>query len=135
MVILYLDLDGFKPVNDQMGHDAGDEVLRQVGLRLASSLRQEDVVARIGGDEFACILVVSEEEAHLPREVAGRLIAAVNEPMLVAERTVRVGCTIGAACWPQDGDEPRDVLRLADAALYAAKRQGKNRVAFHGEQA
>lgn len=133
MVILYLDLDGFKPVNDQMGHEAGDEVLRQVGLRLASSLRQEDVVARIGGDEFACILVVSEAEADFPREVALRLIAAVNEPMSLGEQTVRVGCTIGAACWPHDGDEPRDVLRLADAALYAAKRQGKNRVAFHGE--
>lgn len=95
MVILYLDLDGFKPVNDQMGHEAGDEVLRQVGLRLASSLRQEDVVARIGGDEFACILVVSETEAHLPREVAWRLIAAVNAPMAMGGQTMQVGCTSG----------------------------------------
>ncbi|MFY8094228.1 MAG: diguanylate cyclase domain-containing protein [Niveispirillum sp.] len=77
--------------------------------------------------------IMSEAEAHLSQDVAWRLIAALNEPMMVGEQTVQVGCSIGAACWPQDADEPREVLRLADAALYAAKRQGKNRVAFHGE--
>lgn len=135
IAILYLDLDGFKPVNDQLGHEAGDEVLRQVGLRLAASLRQNDVVARIGGDEFACILVVSEADRvqGLPRQVADRLIAAVNIPMEIQGQPVTIGCSIGAATWPQDGADLTDVMRRADTALYQAKRQGKNRVAFHGD--
>lgn len=133
VVILYLDLDGFKPVNDQWGHEAGDEVLRQAGARLAASLAQQDMIARIGGDEFACILVVAEAEAHLAREVAERLLAAMAPPMPVAGQEVQVGCSIGAACWPQDAQDLREVLHLADAALYRAKREGKNRVAFHGE--
>lgn len=133
VVILYLDLDGFKPVNDRLGHDAGDEVLRQVGLRLASSLRQQDMIARIGGDEFACILILSEAEIYLAREVAERLRSALESPISVAGQEVQVGCTIGGACWPQDHGDLSEVLRLADAALYRAKREGRNRVAFHGE--
>lgn len=133
--VLYIDLDGFKPINDRMGHEAGDEVLRLVAMRLAAALRQEDVVARIGGDEFACVLVISDQEGELPQAAADKLIAAVNEPILLSGHAISVGCTIGAACWPQDADDLRGVMRLADAALFNAKRQGKNRVLFHGRPA
>ncbi|KPF81112.1 hypothetical protein IP70_24625 [alpha proteobacterium AAP38] len=131
IVILYLDLDGFKLVNDQFGHDVGDQVLRNVGIRLASNLRQQDFIARIGGDEFACVLV--EPDGDLPHQLARRLIHALSEPMHIQDHPVEIGCTIGAARWPHDGDEVADVIRLADAALYLAKRQGKNRALFHGE--
>ncbi|MFV3075281.1 diguanylate cyclase domain-containing protein [Niveispirillum fermenti] len=129
--LLYLDLDGFKPVNDRYGHDAGDEVLRQIGQRLAESLRPEDVAARIGGDEFACILVLPREEEDRVMEVAQRLVAAINEPIDILEGQVRVGTSIGVALWPDHGQTMAEVLKRADGAMYRAKQQGRNRVAFH----
>lgn len=133
---LYIDLDGFKPVNDRLGHDAGDEVLRQVGVRLASSLRGDDVVARIGGDEFAAILVSSgcSGLANLD-EVTARIIAAVNEVVVVQGQPVRVGCSIGVALWPLDGPDLSSVLKHADEALYEAKRRGKNQAVSYASMA
>ncbi|MGF7208193.1 diguanylate cyclase (GGDEF)-like protein [Skermanella aerolata] len=130
--VLYMDLDGFKSVNDTLGHQAGDIVLRQVAVRLASCLRGEDLVARLGGDEFAAIIVpaASGMPARMD-EITQRLIAAVGEPIVIAGRAVRVGCSIGFAEWPNHGATLPDVLERADRALYAAKRLGKNRaVAF-----
>lgn len=126
--LLYLDLDGFKPVNDAMGHQAGDAVLRQVAARLASCLRGEDVVARLGGDEFVIVLSASPGKADPAQEdIAQRLIEAVNEPVLVAGKVARVGCSIGIAAWPQDGVTLMHLLEEADRALYAAKSAGRNR--------
>ncbi|WP_448192512.1 diguanylate cyclase domain-containing protein [Azospirillum sp. sgz301742] len=129
LTFMYIDLDGFKPVNDRLGHDAGDVVLRQVGIRLASCFRSDDVVARLGGDEFAAVLVGASGAPGGPDagEMAARVIAAVNEPISVAGTSVRVGCSIGIACWPADGKDIADAMRRADEALYAAKRGGKNR--------
>ncbi|MBP2297058.1 sensor domain-containing diguanylate cyclase [Azospirillum rugosum] len=132
--VMYLDLDGFKPVNDTMGHQAGDLVLRQVAARLASCVRGEDVVSRLGGDEFVAVVVpVPGKKPPNLKEIAERLIAAVNEPIVISGRTVRVGCSIGMAIWPNHGACLHDVLGHADQALYAAKHAGKNQMADYGE--
>lgn len=125
---LYIDLDGFKPVNDRLGHDVGDIVLRQVGGRLSACFRGDDVVARLGGDEFAAVLPARAGTA-LPDldDLAGRIIAAVNEPVVVKGEVVKVGCSIGISRWPQDSADVAEVLRFADQALYRAKRDGRNR--------
>lgn len=125
VTFLYLDLDGFKPINDRLGHDAGDTVLKTVGLRLGLCFRDEDVIARLGGDEFVAVL--SSRSAPDAVQLAQRIIETVNQPIKVNDETVSVGCSIGIACWPQDGLDATDVLRLADQALYEAKRQGRNR--------
>jgi diguanylate cyclase (GGDEF)-like protein len=124
---LSLDLDKFKPINDTLGHHAGDIVLRQVSARMLSRLRSNDVVARIGGDEFV-IIVHKETGKHAPSlpEIAERLIKAVNELILISGRAVRVGCSIGMADGLIPGETVQDVLDRADGALYEAKANGRN---------
>jgi diguanylate cyclase (GGDEF)-like protein len=134
LVVLYIDLDGFKPVNDQYGHDAGDEVLWQVGGRLSTGLRQHDLIARIGGDEFAALLPCDGADGHAEgAAVAARLLAAVEQPISIrnGSATVNIGCSIGIAVWPLDGDDHEMVLKHADEALYEAKRRGKNRAVHY----
>ncbi|MGF9763086.1 GGDEF domain-containing protein [Microvirga sp. 0TCS3.31] len=125
--LLSLDLDRFKPINDTLGHHAGDIVLRQVSARMLSCLRSNDVVARIGGDEFV-IIVHAESGKATPslQEVAERLIKAVNEPILTSGKAVRVGCSIGIANGLIPGETVQDMLDRADRALYQAKEQGRN---------
>lgn len=126
--VMYIDLDGFKPVNDRLGHDAGDAVLRQIGGRLAGIFRDDDVVARLGGDEFAAVLPRrAGRPAPETEELAARIIAAVNEPVSFNGEMVQVGCSIGIASWPEDDRDMATVMRHADAALYKAKRDGRNR--------
>lgn len=125
---LYIDLDGFKPVNDRLGHDAGDLVLSQVGERLAACFRGDDVVARLGGDEFAAVL--PQRAGAEPPDLDGlarRIIEAVNEPVSIQGEAVRVGCSLGIALWPEDSPDVAETLRRADQALYQAKRAGRNR--------
>lgn len=133
LALLFLDLDGFKAVNDTLGHQAGDALLLQVAERLRDCLREGDVVARLGGDEF--VMVLPSPDAH-PREgamqVAERVIAALNAPFDIEGKEARVGCSVGGAVWPDDEDDIAAALHLADAALYTAKRTGKNRYVFHG---
>lgn len=129
---LCLDLDGFKPINDTLGHQAGDEVLQQVATRLRGCLRGGDVVARLGGDEF--VVVVAAHVAEWRDEAqscADRIIASLRTPMAVSGGEAKVGTSIGIAAWPGDADEIHAVMALADQALYDAKRAGKNRAAFH----
>lgn len=129
---LCLDLDGFKPINDTLGHQAGDEVLQQVAARLRGSLRGGDVVVRLGGDEF--LAVIPADAAHWRDEAAAcaeRIIASLSPPMTVTGGTAKVGTSIGIAAWPADDDDFHAVMGLADKALYAAKAAGKNRAAFH----
>jgi diguanylate cyclase (GGDEF)-like protein len=125
--LLSLDLDRFKPINDTLGHHAGDIVLRQVSARMLSCLRSNDVVARIGGDEFV-IIVHAESGKATPslQEVAERLIKAVNEPILTSGKAVRVGCSIGIANGLIPGETVQEMLDRADRALYQAKEQGRN---------
>jgi diguanylate cyclase (GGDEF)-like protein len=126
IAVMLIDLDDFKPVNDELGHEAGDAVLRAVSTRLRDCVRETDTVARLGGDEFVVLLDrASAEGANL---VAERVVAAVAEPIAVGGRRVTVGASVGVAVHHEGQDRP-DLLRAADAAMYTAKRAGKG--AYH----
>ena len=123
--VLYLDLDGFKAVNDTYGHAAGDVVLQTVTDRMLGAVRSADLVARLGGDEFA-VLCVDVDNAEQATGLADRLIATVAEPIDIGEAMVHVGVSIGIALATAGSTGPTDLLDAADRALYDAKREGKS---------
>ncbi|NGM83168.1 diguanylate cyclase [Paenibacillus sp. 7124] len=128
---LYLDLDGFKKVNDTLGHAAGDKLLQEVAFRLLESTRDNEMVTRIGGDEFVVILHTSAAKPMQEAEVvAKRIIDKINQPFLIGGEIVQVGCSVGAAVWSPETQDTSEILRLADDALYISKRSGKNRITF-----
>jgi diguanylate cyclase len=122
LALLYLDLDGFKLVNDTHGHEIGDELLRVVAARLLRAVRADDMVSRLGGDEFACLLVGMSDRRQLSR-LARKLLDAVSAPLKVGELTLQVHASIGIALCPEDGTTTQALLRTADEAMYRAKRQ------------
>jgi diguanylate cyclase (GGDEF)-like protein len=122
LAVLYLDLDGFKPINDRHGHETGDGLLRVVAARLARAVRSDDMVCRVGGDEFVCLLgdVLNRQQlSHL----ACKLFDAVSAPLRIGALDLLVRPSIGIAVCPQDGDTTDALLRRADTAMYRAKRQ------------
>ncbi|HJV96785.1 MAG TPA: diguanylate cyclase, partial [Albitalea sp.] len=122
LALLFIDLDGFKPVNDGFGHSAGDQVLEQVGFRLRALSGGRHVAARVGGDEFLLLLTgVSTDEAIA--RVATRLIGSLSRPYRIANREVNISCSVGIALYP-DGCSPSKLIARADAAMYSAKRAG-----------
>jgi diguanylate cyclase (GGDEF)-like protein/PAS domain S-box-containing protein len=127
LALLYIDVDRFKFINDSMGHQAGDEFLRELSRRLRESVRAEDTVARIGGDEFTVILerVDAVEQAA---EVADKLVRTLRPPVVLGEHRISVSCSIGVALYPAHGDNPESLSRSADAAMFAAKEQGRDRI-------
>ncbi|MEK3877437.1 diguanylate cyclase domain-containing protein [Paenibacillus sp. FSL M7-0420] len=128
---LYMDLDGFKKVNDSFGHAVGDALLQEVAFRLMDCTRDNEIVARLGGDEFVIILNTSAGKPMKEAEVvASRIISKINQPILIKGEELRVGCSVGAAVWTPDGGDTTLTLRLADEALYISKRSGKNRITF-----
>ena len=127
----YLDLDGFKAVNDRLGHAAGDRVLALVAERLRSVLRESDMLARIGGDEFA-ILQSTCQDSEGALYLGRRLIEAVGLPMAIGDGVVQVGASVGIARFPSDSQESTELVEMADKAMYRAKRAGKNTVILHG---
>jgi diguanylate cyclase (GGDEF)-like protein len=128
--VAFVDLDGFKRVNDRDGHEAGDRVLRAVGARLRSAVRDGDTVARRSGDEFLLLLEGLEQPAVAER-VAAKLLAALREPITVEGRQHRLGASIGLARWPRDGDGADELMRHADAAMYEAKERGSGSVRWY----
>ena len=122
---LFLDMDNFKQVNDSLGHDVGDSLLRLLASRLKASVRGDDFVARIGGDEF-CVLLQDIAEPREAAAVAQKLLHELAKPYRIGEHQVMSGASIGIACVPQDGDEANALLRLADHAMYRAKDLGRN---------
>ncbi len=128
--LLYIDLDGFKDVNDSLGHDMGDELLRIVAERLQGALRENDFIARLSGDEF-CILVDNVHDQYAAAEVAARCLEAVNQPVQLGRREMRPRLSIGIAAFPDDGTDLQTLLKAADSAMYAAKEEGRHRYAFY----
>ncbi|HZF80218.1 MAG TPA: EAL domain-containing protein [Rubrivivax sp.] len=128
--LMFIDLDRFKIVNDSLGHDAGDELLRTVAGRLQGSLRDSDLLFRMGGDEFTVILphIAGPEDAA---SVARRLHEVLIRPIAVHEHQLSVGATIGIAVYPEDGDRADVLLKNADAAMYSAKERGRGGHAFY----
>jgi diguanylate cyclase (GGDEF)-like protein/PAS domain S-box-containing protein len=123
---LLLDLDRFKAINDTLGHHAGDLLLKQVAQRLLSCVRETDTVARLGGDEFVFILTRLKTLAAAEL-IAENIIRALSEPFEILEHRLRTGASIGIAMYPDDGNEPGELLQKADLAMYRAKSTGRNR--------
>ena len=126
---MFVDLDGFKAVNDTLGHDAGDYVLKQVAQRLLSCVRETDTVARFGGDEFLIIAT----EINTPEnaaQIAEKVIQLVSQPVIIKEQRVVVGASIGIALFPDHGEDMDQLIKQADKAMYSVKNAGKNGFRF-----
>ena len=129
---LYLDLDGFKQINDTHGHQTGDLVLKEVANRLKESTRKEDSIFRLGGDEFLIVLEKPNESVEpILEKIANKLIKNINKPFTMDNDILKVGCSVGGAVWPDHDIDPFTVISYADEALYASKRNGKNTFTFH----
>ena len=130
LAVLFLDLDGFKLINDSLGHSAGDRVLQTIGRRLRRAVRDNDLVSRFGGDEFTLLLEIGKPEDA--EAVAQKLLAAVSEPCMVEGERMFVTASLGVALYPEHGDDPEALVRNADASMYAAKELGRNNYQFCG---
>ncbi len=127
--VMFIDLDRFKHINDSLGHDVGDSLLREVASRLNQSLRQSDTVARMGGDEFVILLEhVEEPEAYA--SLAKTILASLTVPMTLGGHTLQIGASIGISCLPEDGADAITLMKHADAAMYAAKTAGRGTYRF-----
>ena len=129
---MFVDLDDFKEVNDRLGHAAGDQLLTGVAARLQAVLRDSDVLARQGGDEFLVLISDLTEDPVAASELVGaKLLGALREPFVVGGSEIRTGASIGVSLYPADAADTEGLLRHADAAMYHAKGQGGGRLAFH----
>ncbi|WP_019027461.1 diguanylate cyclase domain-containing protein [Colwellia piezophila] len=128
--VLFIDLDGFKAVNDSMGHEAGDQVLKGVAERLKSSIREVDTAARIGGDEFLVVLPETGDKYGIAK-VAKKIIGKISEPFIIDDTQARIGASIGIAISPADGTNADELLRCADESMYIIKKRGKNNYGFY----
>ncbi len=130
LMVLFLDLDRFKHINDTLGHEAGDQLLQEVARRLQGCLRASDTVARLGGDEFVVLLPAVNEEAYATT-VAHKIIALIAKPFVLLGQEFRVTGSVGIATYPQDGLDEQTLTKNADIAMYHAKEQGKNNFQFY----
>lgn len=134
LAVCFLDLDGFKSVNDALGHAAGDQLLREVAQRLHHVLRGVDTVARLGGDEFV-MLIGNLKSPDACVELLQRVLKTVDQPVCTEAGEARVSASIGVAFFPRDSSSADELLALADRALYRAKRSGRSCIVFHGPSA
>jgi len=125
MAVMYLDLDGFKQINDTLGHDAGDTLLNLVAARLLAAVRQEDTVARLGGDEFV-IALWGLSHADAVAKLASKVIQAVSQSYSIQGRGVNITASVGVGIYPTHAEEAETLMKSADLALYEAKSAGKN---------
>jgi diguanylate cyclase (GGDEF)-like protein/PAS domain S-box-containing protein len=128
MAVGYLDLDGFKPVNDRLGHEAGDQLLIEIALRIKNALREGDTIARLGGDEFVFLLLGLEQVKDCEATLH-RLLETISMPVVLRDQAVSVSASIGISIFPDEDTDPDTLLRHADQAMYQAKQEGKN--CFH----
>jgi diguanylate cyclase (GGDEF)-like protein len=133
LAVLYIDLDGFKNINDSLGHSAGDSLLKEVAIRLQSLMRESALIARLGGDEFTIVLkqVSTKQEVE---QVAARITQAFRKPFEISGRKSTFGTSVGISLFPQDGDSQEVLLQKADIAMYAAKEDGKGRYRFYAHE-
>lgn len=132
LTLIFIDLDHFKTVNDNLGHGRGDELLVDVGKRLRAAVRENDFVARLGGDEFAVLTTTPAGRGHEVSEIlAQRIRNALLIPIPTARGTIPVSATLGVAASPGDATDEQALLRCADCAMYVAKERGRNCVVFH----
>lgn len=124
MAIVFIDLDAFKGVNDELGHDTGDLVLKQAALRMKSLLRGCDLLSRLGGDEFVALLTRIQDDS--PALVGKRIVEAFWEPFLINGYSINIGVSVGISIYPDDGTDLETLIKHADEAMYMAKRRGKN---------
>lgn len=127
--VMFIDLDGFKQVNDTMGHETGDLLLKEVAVRLKDTVRDEDFIARLGGDEF--IILFEETNKTDILEIADRILTNVSVPYLFGDKKPKVTPSIGVAMYPEDGIDQETLLNNADKAMYYAKSRGKNNIQFY----
>ena len=129
--LCFIDLDGFKPVNDNYGHDTGDFVLKEVGERLTACVRENDTVARLGGDEFVVILVDIDANADL-NATLDRILASIKKPIAIPEGVdVAINLSMGVTIFPEDSGGPDELLNHADEAMYVAKKRGQGYYSFY----
>lgn len=131
--ILFLDLDGFKAVNDKHGHDNGDKLLAEVAKRLKNAIRSDDTVARMGGDEFTLILNALPDQQMAQNasiQIANKIIQLLAKPFIINKAPIKIGCSIGIALYPDDSIDAKELIRQADTAMYHAKQSGKNNFKF-----
>jgi len=131
--VLFIDLDQFKKINDSLGHDIGDQVLKTIANRIRQTIRAEDTLARLGGDEFT-ILQESLKTSQDAITLAQKILDATHEPIQVAEHTFLLSNSIGISLYPKDAETPEDLLKFADAAMYRAKDEGRNNFQFYTEK-
>jgi diguanylate cyclase (GGDEF)-like protein len=131
--LMFLDLDRFKVINDELGHGAGDKLLQEVAIRLKSSVFASDVVARLGGDEFV-VLVTKKADQEMLHLTAQNIMAAMLVPIQIDGTSVQITCSIGISRYPQDGADLMSMMKSADRAMYRAKERGRNNFQWYGAE-
>jgi len=130
VAIFFIDLDQFKQINDSLGHDIGDEVLKITAKRLKSKIRSDDILARLGGDEFVAIIDNYHQTSDL-KQIASNIIKTIQEPIRINEHILYISSSIGISVYPDDATSPKDLLKFADTAMYQVKDEGRNGYKFY----
>ena len=135
LAFMFIDLDRFKTINDSLGHDVGDELLKRVAARLSACVRTSDTVARLGGDEFAVILEnLTADDHDGAQNVAEKMIASLASPIMINSVQLNTSCSIGIGMFPADGTDPQTLMKHADVAMYDAKAKGRNNYQFFSHE-